>query len=334
MILLCCFKFCLGLGQEKKILIDFNCTQGEVDFKCTTGDLIISEADKNAAIVMGPTAKSPQNLFIESSRLFFIPPQIFEDFAGIKEFVARNVSLEEIYFDTFAHATNLRYLILSFNKIKMLIDKSFVNVSNLQILKLQHNEIVDLSSHSFFGLTELRILRLSFNKIINLPLFIFRDLRSLEDLELDNNFIKVISANQFETNLELTTLNFEMNAISKIDYGTFAYATKLERLNLNGNICVDKNFEHWRVDNQTKLDCCAKAFDEMKICSTKELAEVKHNSFASHIPLILLLFVSIFGNFFVILYLVAYKRRSNGPNAAENIELISSDMNGSAYQVY
>lgn len=329
MILLCFFRFCQG--QQKKIVINFNCSEGEIDFKCTTEDLIISETDKNAAIVMGSTAKSPQNLFIESSRLFFIPPQIFESFAGIKEFVARNVSLEEIHFDTFSHASKIRYLILSFNKIKMLIDKSFVNASKLQILKLQHNEIIDLSSHSFFGLTELRVLRLSFNKIINLPLYVFRDLESLEDLELDNNFIKVISANQFETNLELTTLNFEMNAISKIDYGTFANTTKLERLNLNGNICVDKNFGLWRVDNQIELDCCAKVFNEMKICSTKDQKEVNQ---ISHIPLILLLFFSIIGNFFVILYLIVYKRRRNNPNAAENIELIASDMNGSAYQVY
>lgn len=282
---------------------------------------------------MGKTVNPPREIVIEASKMFFIPAEMFKQFSEVKEFIATNVSIEEIYVDTFVSAHNLHYLILSFNQIRTLIDKSFCNASMLQSLKLQHNKIDSLSSHAFFGLKELRSLILSFNRIANLPLYLFRDLESLEILNLDNNLITVISFDQFKTNLDLTTLHLENNEIATIDNGTFENLTKLERVNLNGNNCVDKSFAPWIADNQTALNCCAKPFEEVKKCFNKKVEKSDDESLTSHIPLILILFISIFVNFLAIFYFLIHKRRTE-EDLPEHIELIPNVLNGSAYQVY
>lgn len=303
-------------------------------FKCQSESLNISENDKKATFVMGQTAATPQELMFDNTVMFFIPPEIFRNFTDIKEFIARNASIEEIYYDTFGDAHNLHFLILSFNKIKMLIDKSFSNASDLQSLKLQHNQIDSLSSHAFCGLKELRSLILSFNKIGNLPLHLFRDLESLENLELDNNFIKIISFDQFEKNRQLATIHLEKNEISRIDLDTFVKLARLERINLIENICIDENFDHWQLENQKELNCCEKPFEEVKECvNDKVKPGSKEHEYSSHIPLILIIFISIFLNFLGISYFCLYKRRAEG-YYQEELEMINNESNGEAYQFY
>lgn len=322
-------------SDEKTITIKFDCAQDGVYFSCKADNLNIEKSDKDASFVMGTTVKPPREIAIVASSMVFIPAEIFRQFSEVKEFIAMYNSIEEIYVDTFASAHQLHYLILSHNNIQTLIDKSFYNASTLQSLKLQHNKIDFLSSHAFFGLSELRSLILSFNRIANLPLYLFRDLDSLEDLQLDHNLITVISFNQFQTNLDLTTLNLENNEIATIDKGTFDHLAMLERLNLNGNNCVDKSFAPWRADNQTELNCCAKPFEEAKDCLSlsQQVEKIDRESFTSHIPLIFILFLSIFGNFLAIFYLLIYKQRTED-DSPEHIELIPGVLNGSAYQVY
>lgn len=322
-------------SDEKKITINFDCAQDGVYFKCKADKLSIARSDKDASFVMGTTVKPPREIVIESSKMFFIPAEMFKQFSEVKEFIALNNSIEEIYVDTFASAYNLHYLILSYNKIQMLIDNSFSNTSTLHSLKLQHNKIDTLSSHAFFGLKELQILILSFNKIASLPLYLFRDLESLEDLQLDHNFITVISFYQFQTNLDLTTLHLENNKIATIDNGTFENLKKLERVNLNENNCVDKSFAPWRADNQTELTCCAKPFEEVNECLNLKVEKSDNENISSHITLIFILFLSIFGNFLAIFYFLIYKReRGDDDESPEHIELIPGMQNGSAYQVY
>lgn len=314
-------------------MINFDCAQLGIYFKCKAVNLNISEEHQNSSFVMGATDQSPKEILIESSTMLFIPPEIFEQFAEVREFIASNVSLKQIRVETFANAYKLHYLILSQNEVEILIDKSFSNASELQSLKLQHNKISFLSSHAFFGLKELRTLILSFNKIVNLPLHVFRDLESLEDLSLDHNLITVISYDQFVRNIELATLNFANNKISSIDNSTFENLSKLERLNLIDNVCINENLAPWRAGNQNRLKCCLKLREEVEKCLSQQVEKVTTDrNHSNHVPLIFILFISIFANFLVISYFILYRRRESNP--PENIELITSDVNGSAFQVY
>lgn len=296
-------------------------------------DVNITMADKNLKFGMRKTSESRKDVEIERSSMDFVPPELFKQFGNVREFVARNASIKEIYADTFGDAPQLRYLILSSNQISELIDESFKNASALESLKLQHNQIATLHSHTFFGLTELRILILSHNQIAFLPLHLFRGLDSLDQLMLDNNRIRVLSQFQFQTNLNIHKLYFEDNNIVTIDEGTFGYSKFLEQVDLSENICVDKKFSPWRADNLTELDCCTKSFEEMEKCLAGKVKEADGAHFSSHLPLILFLFISFFGNFFALGYFVHYRNRNRLQMDAENIELFA-DQNGSAYQVY
>lgn len=324
----------LNSGDAEAISINFDCAQENVYFKCTTADINIAISDKNSTFEIGEPPRTPQEILITSSEMHFIPPEIFVKFPEIKEFIASKVSIQEIYYETFAHASKLYYLILTQNRIQTLIDFAFRNASNLQSLKLQNNQIELLSLQAFFGLTELRNLELSYNKIANLPLHLFRDLNSLEVLQLDHNYIKVISLYQFEQNHDLVNLNLENNEIVAIDSGTFDNFARLEQLRLSQNFCVDKNFLPWRVDNRTSLSCCEKSYEEMKNCSGHEVVvESNEVNSTTHVPLMLMLFLSIFGNIFGFAYFCIYKRRSVA-EVSESFELITDDLDESVIEVY
>lgn len=271
--------------------MNFNCSHENVYLKCETSNVNISINDKSAKFKVADTFQNPQEILISSSEMSFIPAEIFMKFRGVKEFIAIDVSIQEIFYETFAYASKLYYLILSHNKIHNLIDFSFRNASNLLSLKLQNNQIEFLSMHTFFGLTELRNLELSHNKIINLSLYLFRDLKSMETLLLDHNFIKVISLYQFERSRDLMTLHLQRNKIVTIDFGTFDNFAKLTQINLNGNVCVDKIFTLW--NNHNELSCCTKTFEESENCSVQKIPKRNAESLVIHFTfLILLTFVA------------------------------------------
>jgi hypothetical protein len=243
-----------------------------------------------------------------------------------REFIAKNVSLEEIYEHTFADARELHYLILSFNKLKTIVGNSFKNLAKLWTLKLQHNQIADIYPLTFYGLGELRMLILSHNKIQNLPFLVFYPLKSLEQLDLDNNAITVLSGEQFHSNLELIQLNFENNRMQVIDEGCFVALRKLEKLNLQNNFCINKNFNHWTADTESlaQLKCCLESDDRSEECleTFKQISK-----YSNHIPLILIIFISIFVNILLgALYILLRKRShtilNNDFELAENFEEI------------
>lgn len=319
-------------NDESKIEINLKCEKkgSGIYSKCIATNLSISESDKNSSFLIKSPQNSTHELVIEQSSMLFIPPEIFEQLTEIRLFNAKNISIKHIYEQTFSKANKLHYLVLSNNRIARIVDKTFINLSDLLTLKLQHNELVNLSAHAFFGLTQLENLLLSFNQIAYLPLYIFRELSSLEILELDNNFIKVISFDQFETNLQLTTLDLGKNEIATIDIGTFANLTFMKRLMLNRNICVDKDFAAWRADNQSEINCCFVTFEKLEGCLNEKLL---NGTLYNHVPLILILFFSIFTNFFIIAYYCIFKTRLN-KTLPDDMEMITSDLNGSACEVY
>lgn len=287
--------------------------------------------DKNKTFILLDPAKTPKEISIsESSKIFFIPPEIFQQYNLTREFIARNVSLEEIYENTFIDARELRYLILSFNKLKNLVNNIFKNLSHLESLKLQHNEISVLLPQTFFGLGELRSLVLSFNKIQNLPLLLFNTLKSLEELKIDNNAIAVLSGEQFHANLELMQLNFENNKLQIIGEGAFGLLTKLEKLILFDNICIDTGFGHWKADNESlkQFSCCAEESERPEEC----FIQVEAFKMSNHYPLILLIFISTFVN--ILLGSLYYLHKRQSQSLLDNDFEMAEDLKDSVFEVY
>lgn len=321
-------------NQCERIEVSLECLKHEVYYQCKANNLSIS--DKHVDLGFKAVENSPKDFRIESSNISLIPQQIFENFKDIKEFVAINCSIKNIYYDTFLRAFKLQYLVLSHNKIEIIPDYAFHNISDLQSLKLDNNEIEILTANVFRGLDSLRTLKLSFNKIMYLPLYIFNELESLEILELDNNRIRIISQEQFTTNLLLTQIDLHNNEIKIIDNGTLDALTNLKLLNLDNNSCVSTSI-HGTKNISKLLECCMTFVEEMKSCliSRNEL-ELKAYGNDGYVNILLgiILTLSVIGNFLLFSYCFMHRRLMDRFRGRDDVIELVNQMSESSYQEF
>lgn len=292
----------ISCHSHQRIEVNLDCQKTNLIFQCQVSGLHLYEEDKYAETYFtSQPSQVPNNIRVVNSSIFFVPSSFFTTFTDIKEFVANNCSISEIYHETLIGASKLQYLALSFNNIKIIPDYTFRNNSELQTLKLDHNEIQRLTTDAFRGLFTLRLLQLSFNKIKYLPLYLFHDLESLETLELNNNMIEVISSGQFVTNKQLTFIDLHNNAISIIDNDAFDdVLSTIQQVDLNHNTCVDGDFKHTEKNLMKLIECCSTSLEEKKSClaSRQEQEESGSGAWAFVIVFIIL------GNVSLVVYIV------------------------------
>lgn len=255
----------------------------------------------------------------------------FIQYPKVEILIAKNVSLERIDREMFANASNLKSLTCSFNNLKKIVDDSLSHAWRLEVLNLQYNQIDWIGAHAFFNLTKLQRLNLSFNKIASLAFMTMRSLESLTDLDLRHNLIRVISKTQFERNLMLAKLHLENNLIVLIDAGTFDKLKNIEVLDLRDNSCIDRAFNIFEYStNNKELRCCTEEFANHNDCDVVN----DRNFLKSHLILIAIIFVLVFGNIFVVSYFFVYKRKVHR-DWEDNIEMLNNDYtNNEPYQVY
>lgn len=307
--------------SRDEIFLNFSCNQTEFYFQCIINNLTLLATDISASInVLGPNELT-KDVEIIQSNIHFIPKNIFKHFSKVREFVAKNISIYVIEPDTFENAFNLRYLVLSFNNIQSLYDGMFLNSTELESIKLDHNELQLLSENIFVGLSELRVLSLSYNKISFLPLYLLKSLTFLEELKLDNNRIKVLSFAHFSKNIQLLNVGLYQNDIFSIENGTFDNLNNLH-VDLRNNVCVNIRFDLWRKKNYDDLFCCLGTNIFTNKCMKQNNTNKDSLNGNNIIGLITVLTLSIFVNFFLILYFCYLKRRKA---TLENFELLTAD---------
>jgi Leucine-rich repeat (LRR) protein len=138
--------------------------------------------------------------------------------------------------------SNLRILYLSFNKITELFPEEFNPLVNLEELSLYGNRIQTVSPLAFRNLNNLRVLDLGNNRIENIT-DSFSLLPALETLFVDNNLIQRLARSTFANNTQLVELDLHGNRIREIEEGTFDQLLSLTTLRLDGNLCVNEDFE-------------------------------------------------------------------------------------------
>ncbi|XP_077098394.1 relaxin receptor 2a isoform X1 [Siphateles boraxobius] len=104
-------------------------------------------------------------------------------------------------------SSNVTWLSLKNNRIRILDDHIFSKYTQLQRLFLQNNTIQTVSSHAFSGLFTLEKLFLSQNHITYLGPGVFRDLHKLDWLVLDHNPLKSVTRDAFIGLRSLTFLS-------------------------------------------------------------------------------------------------------------------------------
>ncbi|KAG5677223.1 hypothetical protein PVAND_006999 [Polypedilum vanderplanki] len=331
----------LTLCDIQRIEVNLSdCRKLEIYYQCKVNNLNIMDNDRHSVdMKINIPNQQPNDIRIESSNMSFIPSVFFEKFIDLKEFVAINCSIKNIYYSTFTSAFKLHYLVLSYNNIEYIADNAFRNVSDLQSLKLDNNEIEMLATNVFRGLNMLRTLILSFNKIAYLPLFIFHDLENLETLELNNNLIRIISAGQFESNRLLQHIDLNNNRLMIIDNGTFNDLINIQQLKLENNVCVNARVESREKMALSKLLKCCMILEGDGIsssCSSSKHEISKNNDdngSSMSIFWTLVFFVSIFGNMLLIAYLFNNRAWLNRlRNRSEIIELVNCEYDENTYQ--
>ncbi len=113
--------------------------------------------------------------------------------------------------------TNLRYLDLSYNKIKSLKGVRINRLSKLEKLYLQGNQIKSLEGVDFTGMDKLERLNLDNNKINSLKKVDLSPLTNLKRLDMDKNNISSFKDVNFSGIQNLDYLYLSYNKISSMD---------------------------------------------------------------------------------------------------------------------
>lgn len=144
-----------------KMIADYSFSQnGELE------DLIL---DGNAIGFLTPGAlKSTgklSRLSMSSNEEFdFEENEIFLEHPGLQEFLCDNCGIRAISTETFSQMTNLRKVVLRFNKIDDVEANAFDENKHLKYLNLDGNELVSFDVNLVNGLTELKTLCLDKNE--------------------------------------------------------------------------------------------------------------------------------------------------------------------------
>ena len=139
------------------------------------------------------------------------------------------------------HATSLKVLDLSINKINHIPDGAFSNLYELQNLLLNINKIHLIPDYAFSKLCKLQNLDLSWNDIFVLQQKLFSGLQELQSLHLSHNSILNIQGDAFSKLPKLLSLDLSYNSLSILCDNTFSKLRALQYLDLSSNNIVFDN---------------------------------------------------------------------------------------------
>mmetsp|Transcript_7096 Transcript_7096/g.15284 ORF Transcript_7096/g.15284 Transcript_7096/m.15284 type:complete len:987 (-) Transcript_7096:113-3073(-) len=152
---------------------------------------------KNAEQLESGKAGQLEAAILDWNRISLVEPGSFSE-DMVKNLTVLNLAHNELEFlpsDFLLGAEQLRYLDLSFNRLKALPD-SVLSCKKLQLLHMQHNDLVKLPAR-MESLTELRKLFVSYNRLTQLPEKIGK-CRKLEKLRFVANHVRFLPDSAIE----------------------------------------------------------------------------------------------------------------------------------------
>lgn len=207
-----------------------------VESKCTT--TYITNCDKISDVPRFGT-KSWENLIISPDACSktgvgnldeVLEPNFFGNAKNIEELyiVGKLTGVEP---NSFKGLTQLTYIKLYKNQLKVIPQDAFSNLLKRVKIDLQHNSIENIV-HGSFGNSIIRHINLSHNKLRNIQLDNV-NLPSLEEFSAKDNDISYVAAGAFHENLEY--LNLAHNSIAQFEKGVLEPLKNLKELVLSHN---------------------------------------------------------------------------------------------------
>ena len=121
-------------------------------------------------------------------------------------------------------------------------------------LQLQDKQLVEINAEMFEGMDNLEILWLFRNKLTSVPLNTFIKLTKLKEIYLSDNQIEELPNGLFKNNVNLVEIYLYSNKLKFIGSTLFDGLTKLNLVNLNENVCINKDYSGSTEINQLKED--------------------------------------------------------------------------------
>ncbi|KAL1132624.1 hypothetical protein AAG570_010576 [Ranatra chinensis] len=137
--------------------------------------------------------------------------------------------------------SQLIWMALDWNEIKILTRTTLYSFGNLQYLNLDGNRITDVPEFFFHSSIHknIRDIRLSFNQLHTLEPYTFSGLKELQSVVLSDNRITFINENAFQNLPNALTIVLSDNAITRIAPRAFANIPNLAKLDLHRNSLKD-----------------------------------------------------------------------------------------------
>lgn len=154
-----------------------------------------------------------------------------------------NNSIIHVLDETFSALSNLKALTLSINQISM-NENPFEGLTSLEQLGLGRNGISELNPSWFSSIPQLQELFLCGNKITELQDGVLNSFQNLTLLRVNENLLTAVKAEALgNTAASLKNLQFKNNQITSFDPQILDNAVNLQFLMLEGNVCINQNFE-------------------------------------------------------------------------------------------
>uniref|UniRef100_A0AAY4DI14 Ig-like domain-containing protein n=1 Tax=Denticeps clupeoides TaxID=299321 RepID=A0AAY4DI14_9TELE len=132
--------------------------------------------------------------------------------------------------------SNLHYLELKRNRIRVVDSLTFKGLDSLKSLKMQRNGITKLMDGAFFGLNNMEELELEHNNLTEVNKVWLYGLRMLRVLRVSQNTIGLIRPDAWEFCEKLEELDLSFNHLTRLEGSAFAGLGLLVNLNLGDNL--------------------------------------------------------------------------------------------------
>ncbi|XP_061075588.1 leucine-rich repeats and immunoglobulin-like domains protein 2 [Conger conger] len=136
---------------------------------------------------------------------------------------------------TFKGLDSLRSLKLQRNGLTKLMDGAFFGLSSMEELELEYNNLTEVSKGWLYGLRGLRSLRIGHNAIASIRPDAWEFCQRLEELDLSQNQLSRLEERAFSGLGVLEQLNLGQNTISHLGEGVFSALTNLRSLDIRSN---------------------------------------------------------------------------------------------------
>lgn len=169
---------------------------------------------------------APNNIkefeFLQPSFVPVLTSYVCDTLRNLRFLKAKNVSIEEIHYDTFKNCSELAEIDLRWNPIKKLPEETFFGLRHLFSLYLSHTVLPEISGNLFRDLKSMEYLELHSSSIVSLPPKVFEGMGELGYVSISSNELMdfdVEEAIKSLTNLYLIYLgdnNFRCDRLEEI----------------------------------------------------------------------------------------------------------------------